>query len=176
MNTSGIVFTASVVSLTLAACAAGPFDDYEVQIDARFDTAQREQIVSALTEWDGATGGRVHFYTRPVNGAPEYLLVDGIYIARYDGTCPAGKDLRDYDEPKIGFYTKGLTYHALGGHVECLDTDTDHFRRLVLHETGHVLGLKHTEGVPSVMRVPLGAASDFVTSDDTEQFCDLAGC
>ncbi len=131
-----------LATLLLQACVVSvTFPEYDVKLDSSFTAGEVTNIKDALHEWETRTGERVHFTVSSTDKIPS-LPWNGVYIHRVVGsTCPAGRDLRPH---------AGLTYLALGGHVECIDANTAggvYFYQIVLHETGHVLGLHHTTDV-----------------------------
>lgn len=153
----------------------GPFHAYDVQIDASFSPEAIEAITSALDEWHDRTG--VSFTTTITSSPPGHMDANGIYIARStpEAKCFDGLDM-------AALHVAGYTFRDLGAHVECVQFKYDdnpderaaYLRTIVLHETGHVLGLVHSPP-PSVMTPNIGDAEKHLTSQDIAQWCDESG-
>lgn len=153
--------------MTCLACSTA-YPSYIVDVDNHFTPVELEKIESSLNEWETYTGSRVRFYVRVSDYTPP-LEPDAFYIHRAtELQCP-GRTM----QPNWG----GLTYPGLGGQVICVNSDVHggrYFRRIIMHEVGHALGLDHLEN-GTVMGTPAQNCSDHLTQSDLNAFCDVSG-
>lgn len=120
-------------------------------------------MLSALAEWQRETGDIVAFEEDESGGMP---LV--IALAGPDGYCPP--------DDNIGTFYDGIEYYRGPTRFECIrpGLDAKTFRDVVLHETGHVLRLRHDDsGEPSCITSSVGHSAHRVTAADVLQFCAM---
>jgi hypothetical protein len=151
-----------------------------IYIDRKFNPQQKNLIHIAATEWQNKTKGIVKFTiaTLPVST----LNVDNSVVIN----CVSP------DDPEIIFVDAiagGTSQHlgltnmsAIIPNVKIVDsriTSSHTFKSVILHELGHVIGLKHNEGTHGLNSVMFSSAdfgSDSITSVDLENFCTVYQC
>ena len=128
-----------------------------------FSEEDTEQIKVVLAEWQGALDDHVVFQFVDGDDVPDSLITfrpDTLENLQ-----------RERDMGAVTDYTP----LARGGDITLpYDVDSETFRLLTLHETGHALGLDH-DGPGTVMVSGTGFASDSITCQDVCQFCEVNG-
>ena len=170
-----------ILAPLLMSCSIGitPGFDYTVDIDPAFSSEQEASIILALQQWDRASDGRLH-YTSITHGQCVEL---GQEIGNTPGdnqVCYIAKSaqwIKDNDP----FSSDPLAYTQLwpmSNHANVFlpieELSSDKFALISLHESGHSLGLKHSQS-DTLMCWDVGCMSATITCDDIAQFDDIRG-
>lgn len=169
-------------ALAGSACGPGYRDDYDVRIDEAFSYDERAQIIASLREWETKTSATdlvgVHFASiGVVDTARAWRANDGelVFVAAAGGECPHNRRLEKARAIALS-YTSAWTHFAcfdLGWfHAKKAKTGVDYLPRVVLHETGHALGLGHyVDPPPSVMRPIAEDQPEHLQCIDVAAYC-----
>ena len=118
---------------------------YGVCGDAQFVTAGdylppglEDAIKGAVDFWNGQVGRKVLFYTPDLEESENWITVKAV------------------DESYFSFNTRG-NHHpynrdgCIGGSLITVKDTEDYYEKIMIHEIGHALGLRHSEEWKSLM-------------------------
>lgn len=153
-----------------------------LNIDDDFTKDQQNQIVMAISSWENSSRGKISFIY--YFGQLKPGLLKNFYKKNYPDSSiflwkiTSDKQLNSelvedtknyagvYDEKgNVGIFMKKFIY-----------PQNKNFYKVILHELGHVLGMKHIAGVDNVMNPNVYDMTDCITELDSEQLCLIYGC
>lgn len=151
----------------------------KILIDEEFTITEDIAIYNALDNWTKVSNEYIKFnyshHTKP-GRLESYFWTrqygNSIFIWRADS-----KNISDrFDHKFIGF----AGFWDLHGNIvifaDRIDKEDNQLYRVMLHESGHMLGLKHIVYEKSVMQPRAVDISDCITKDDTDRLCLIYGC
>jgi len=155
-------------------------------LDRNFDEDEVDVIMSAAWEWSEATNHRIEYdvVQMPVKNPN---LKDSVFIVKKTPDDPSIflKDLFGGNQT-LGLFEPGYV-NSISLVTDRLNDDN--YRRVVLHELGHSLGIGHLKELEDMdalmfpytsMKLDDGSiintGSDHVTNKDLVQFCKLYHC
>lgn len=153
---------------------------FVVHIDHEFNYWQEKEIAKAFSEWTEASDGTITFkliWNQPRRGLYKDHIDpkkdDGIFLWYLDKEDKnLTPELVKYFEKINGLYVPGdgsssnlLIFHQVPEY---------HFKAVVLHEIGHLLGLNHIEEKGHLMSPAAGVSC--LTLKDTQALCKHYNC
>lgn len=152
-----------------------------INVDYRFDYLQEKLIAEAISEWSIASDGVIKFkvyWNQPRESIYSYSFSllnprDKIFIYSVNkNDSKLTEDLREYFSDINGLYVPGFQD---GSNLLIFEqVPMYHFKAVVLHEIGHLLGLMHLEEKDHVMSSASG--SYCLTFSDIEYLCSYYNC
>lgn len=152
-----------------------------VSVDDKFTELQKRQISTAFKTWRRASGERVSFVVKwdqkePSSYADHHKLNrnSGIFIWSIDKEKDIPKKLAESWSNYLGVTIYGPGQNSTNVIMFTSANTDEYFYPVVLHEIGHLIGMSHIPGIPSVMKpeVSVGCISQL----DARQLCDLYNC
>lgn len=168
---------------------------FHVHVDDSFNKEERGVILDSLKEWSESTEGIAKFEDIKYEAVDKLNKYDPkglsflrrdlfiVKVKHHEDSCPILH--HRLEDIEIG---ETVVYYS-GNAVECLESDyalkRQYFRRVVLHETGHALGLRFpgkdsghntNESEDSVLHPSVLDDSNYVTCSDLYYFCKQYDC
>ncbi len=152
----------------------------KINIDEEFTSDEEITIEQALKTWEKVSGNYIKF---------EYLyhqkrpgrLEDYFWEKQYKHSIFIWK--ADFGNTSAAFDYKYINFVGFwdlhGNIVVFTDRITDQQNQLynvLVHEVGHMLGLRHIDYEKSVMQPKAVDISDCITKDDANRLCLIYGC
>jgi len=157
----------------------GSFQLINIYVDSAFTVDEEASIHQALLAWRTSSSNfiRFNFHRQMKPGRLEDYFwfkqfKNSIFVWRADNESisPA------FDQKYAGF----AGFWDLHGNIilftDRIDKDAGEFYNVALHESGHMLGLKHISYENSVMQPRASDISSCITIDDSYRLCSIYGC
>jgi hypothetical protein len=153
-----------------------------LNIDNEFTNNQQYQIITAISSWENSSRGKVSFIyyfgqLKPglfKNYYRQSYPDSSIFIWKINSDRQLDSKLIKYTENFAGVYDgEGNVGIFMKKFVSF---ENKNFYKVVLHELGHVLSMKHIAGVDNVMNPNVRDMTDCITELDSEQLCLIYGC
>jgi len=153
---------------------------FSIKADEHLNASSKLAILAAINEWAESTGFTVEYNLSFIDMSQvkdDLKTRETIYIYAKD-PGPGYVGWAEWIK-----YSDGISAHIL---VEP-NSDYENFRKIMLHELGHVFGLTfvdkdgkeniHYQGTcPSVMYPSIGQSSNNLGCPELNKFCELYGC
>lgn len=179
-----------IIAIVFCAACVAPFRYYQqgvartrpvqISIDERFSPAQQVQIYDAFVSWRIASGDRVDFVINwnqkrpgPYEKYKSPKSKNGIFMWYLDKNTEVSETLRNDWIDFLGLMVYGSDERS-GNVLIFTATKEQNFYPVVLHEIGHLIGMKHIPGIVSVMKPETSIGC--ITQLDAQQLCRLYGC
>jgi hypothetical protein len=143
--------------------------EYRFYIDRNFPQEQKLLIISAINDWQIATGDMIKYTLQFSDLSKDDKMLKGsntIKIFKSESTS----------EKWYGFTTWKLDLSVANITILNGITDTDIFTNVILHELGHAFGLEHEDKYEAVMFLFSDGTRTQVYCADVKAFCEIHGC
>lgn len=170
----------SKIELPSALASQCQTHNIKVYVDSEFDTSEEIAINTALNVWRNVSNDFIRFdiiweHTKP-GRLENYFWVKqfnhSVFIWKADSTSTSV----EFDNK----YASYAGFWDLHGNVvifaDRIDKENNQLYNVIVHEIGHMLGLKHIEYEKSVMQPKAIDISDCITKDDAYRLCLIYGC
>ncbi len=135
-------------------------------IDSKdFSPEQMGAIHEAVAEWEESLGGFVHFVYVDEKGSDDLIVIRSATVQEMDERYESGRTGNTNTDP----------WACGGGITIARDMSMKRFKKSVLHELGHSLGLGHSEG-KTIMAPNLNEMPSHITCEDVTHFCEKSDC
>lgn len=147
-----------------------------VYVDDTFTPEQETAIFNATLAWENASSGKIKITPYFKNKRPG--KIQDFYKTSYKDNSIFIWNIsdKDLDDNFMAKFDNFVGYWDTKANILIFtDRIYNNFYNIVLHETGHSLGLVHyNENYLTVMR--FAAASVCITEVDAQQLCDIYNC
>ena len=147
-----------------------------IYIDRAFDDDEKQIIITAALEWSAATKHLVNYRIVELpTDSPRDIRRDGLLILKINADFPDVLVMDYYNHrATLAFYSGNTSVQYIALISERIKGPT--YKRVVLHELGHSLGLEHVLEKDTLMYPYVNSQSDSITLADLKQFCELHRC
>lgn len=151
-----------------------------IYVDDEFTTDETNTITNALNAWQKVSNKYIifnYYYHQLKPGKIESFFWTKQYKRSIFVWKISSKDMSEnFDEKTTGF----VGFWDLHGNIlifsDRISQVNNTLYNITVHESGHMLGLKHIEYEQSVMNPIAYYISNCITKDDAERLCLIYGC